>query len=320
MFTANPQQPEIIENLLCGQQAIDCPDLIARVFALKIKELLIDLKNHLFRLYAGYIYTIEYQKRGLLYMHLLLFLKRGATFLTPELINKVVCAKLPDLLQDPIGEPINIIIWNITYSLCRLDNYPKAPCIGYKTLISLLACQKRFLKAFAAIIVVYKDRYPEYYYQNNSCIFIVCKLGFLDQEVVRNNYQVIPYNLYILQKFCSHINIKVCIIVKAIKYIHKYVYKGTDRIIVVVSGTNNKITCYVQAQYIGPIEAFWRLFEYTTHQEFLLVQHLAVYLPGQHIVYFTNDISPKQVAAKAANARSTLIAFFEYNTIHNNSY
>ncbi len=78
------------------QQATDRPDLIARVFALKVKELLADLKNGLLGPYAGYVYTIEYQKRGLLYIYLLLFLKRDAAFLTPKLINEVVCAELPD--------------------------------------------------------------------------------------------------------------------------------------------------------------------------------------------------------------------------------
>jgi hypothetical protein len=42
------------------------------------------------------VYTIEYQKRGLPHMHLLLFLKRGAVFLTPKLVDEVVCAKLLD--------------------------------------------------------------------------------------------------------------------------------------------------------------------------------------------------------------------------------
>jgi hypothetical protein len=44
-FTANPRWPEITDNLLRGQQATDRPDLIARVFALKVKELLTDPKE-----------------------------------------------------------------------------------------------------------------------------------------------------------------------------------------------------------------------------------------------------------------------------------
>ncbi len=39
-------------------------------------------------------------------------------------------------------------------------------------------------------------------------------------------------------------------------------------------------------------------------------------MPGQYTVCFTDDLSPEQVAVKAANAYSTLMAFFEYNTTH----
>src|SRR5207302_6120465 len=39
-LTANPRWPEIVQNLLAGQQPTDWPDLIARVFRLKVKALL----------------------------------------------------------------------------------------------------------------------------------------------------------------------------------------------------------------------------------------------------------------------------------------
>ena len=36
-FTCNPKWPEIVANLLPGQTASDRPDLVARVFKLKLK-------------------------------------------------------------------------------------------------------------------------------------------------------------------------------------------------------------------------------------------------------------------------------------------
>jgi hypothetical protein len=146
--------------------------------------------------------------------------------------------------------------------------------------VAPLVYQKRFPKAFTAIIIIRKDGYPEYRYRNNGRIFTVCKPGFPGQEVIRNNRWIVPYNPYLFQKFRSHINIKVCISIQAIKYIYKYIYKGTDRITVAISGTNDEITQYLQARYIGPIEAFWYLFEYPIYQEFLPVQYLAIHLPG----------------------------------------
>jgi hypothetical protein len=63
-------------------------------------------------------------------------------------------------------------------------------------------------------------------------------------------------------------------------------------------------------------KAVWRLFEFLTHQEFLLIQHLAVHLEKKQPVYFPDDISPAELAARSAAACLTLIAFFEYNVTH----
>ena len=46
-MTCNPQWPEVQDALLPGQQANDRPDLLARVFRLKLKALIHDLtKDH----------------------------------------------------------------------------------------------------------------------------------------------------------------------------------------------------------------------------------------------------------------------------------
>jgi hypothetical protein len=50
---------------------------------------------------------------------------------------------------------------------CGDDNL-QAPCIVYKHAYSLLACLKRFPKPFIDYIMIYKDRYLEYYYRDDS--------------------------------------------------------------------------------------------------------------------------------------------------------
>ena len=63
-FTCNPTWPEIKDNLLIGQTPNDRPDLIAKVFHLKLEALKHDIIHHqrLGRV-NGNIYTIELQKR-----------------------------------------------------------------------------------------------------------------------------------------------------------------------------------------------------------------------------------------------------------------
>ena len=60
---------------LPNQVAFDWPDFIAGVFNLKARHFLNDLKKkNIFGRYKGLVRTIEYQKRDLPHMHLLLFL------------------------------------------------------------------------------------------------------------------------------------------------------------------------------------------------------------------------------------------------------
>ena len=115
-------------------------------------------------------------------------------------------------------------------------------------------------------------------------------------------------------KYQSHINVEICGSVQAVKYIHKYVYKGTDRTTLAVSNTDDEISRYVQARYVSSPEAIWRLFEFSTHQEFPPVQQLAVHLKGEQPVYFPDDLSSQELAEKRDTAHSTLMAYFEYNT------
>ncbi|GKB53725.1 hypothetical protein Tco_0904478 [Tanacetum coccineum] len=64
-FTSNPKWPEITEMLayIQGQRAHDRPEVGARVFKLKLTELLDDLtKNHIFRATRAVVYVIEFEK------------------------------------------------------------------------------------------------------------------------------------------------------------------------------------------------------------------------------------------------------------------
>ena len=75
-FTCNPEWPEITRNLKPGQKPEDRPDLVDRVFRLKVKELMKDIvERHCYGRVPAYTYVIEYQKRGLPHVHLLVILQ-----------------------------------------------------------------------------------------------------------------------------------------------------------------------------------------------------------------------------------------------------
>jgi len=103
-FTANPNWSEITSlTRPLNQTASDRPDLVARVFNLKVKELLKDIKERkIFGSYKGLVRTVEYQKRGLPHVHILLFLDPARPINTREDIDEVISAEIPSKQNDPV--------------------------------------------------------------------------------------------------------------------------------------------------------------------------------------------------------------------------
>ena len=316
-FTANPKWAEITRELFEGQTAADRPDLVARVFHTKILELLKEIRKGLLGPYRAHVFTIEYQKRGLPHMHLLIWLNVPTLYLTAERIDQLISAELPDRSWDPTGELTDMVIAQMTHGPCGEDN-PNAPCMQTLAPDVPAACSKRFPKNFSAQTTLTIDSYPLYRRRNDGRKFSVPKPGHPNETVVRDNRWVVPYSPYLMKRYRSHINLEVCAGIKAIKYVNKYVYKGSDRATVGISGTVDEIEQYVQGRYVGPTEACWRIFGFRTHQEYPPVERLALHIEGEHTVFFPDDLPADELAIRAEKAGSTLTAFFKYNQEHPN--
>ena len=96
----NPNWPEINNYLEPGQQTQDWADLVARVFELKKRELIDDLvKVGVFGKTVAFLWVIEFQKRGLPHVHILIILGKEHKPTRVEQIDAIVMTDLPD---DPI--------------------------------------------------------------------------------------------------------------------------------------------------------------------------------------------------------------------------
>lgn len=72
-FTGNPRWKEIDSELFDGQgSAVDRPDLVTRVFRLKLQSLMKDIAGGAFGPLRADVWVIEYQKRGLPHAHIVL--------------------------------------------------------------------------------------------------------------------------------------------------------------------------------------------------------------------------------------------------------
>ena len=103
-FTCNPNIPEIQNELLPHQKANDRPDIIVRVFKEKLKRFKEDIVNKsIFGRVIAYVYTIEFQKRGLPHCHLLLILHNEDKLRTAQDFDSVVSAEIPDRRSYPLA-------------------------------------------------------------------------------------------------------------------------------------------------------------------------------------------------------------------------
>ncbi len=102
-FTCNPNWTEIVENLMPGESPQDRPDLVNRVFRLKLEELKKDLfKRKFLGRTVAHIYVIEFQKRGLPHAHILIVLAPEDKLKTADDIDKYVCAEIPNPTTQPL--------------------------------------------------------------------------------------------------------------------------------------------------------------------------------------------------------------------------
>jgi len=125
-MTANPKWPEILNSLFPSQTATDHPDIISQAFEQKKKALLKLIDNGFFGATVAHIHTIEFQKRGLLHIHLLIFLHSQDCIQDSYHINSMISAQLPDSQLQPLL--FAKVTKYMLYGPCGADN-PQAKCM-----------------------------------------------------------------------------------------------------------------------------------------------------------------------------------------------
>lgn len=306
-MTANPNWPEITENLNPRIQTQYDPSLAATVFNLKRKALVKDLETY-FGQRVACCWTIEYQKRGLPHMHLLLFLSRDCSFLNPAWIDDFISAELPtgDLATNI--QLRSVVESCMIHGPCGIHN-PKAPCMkpnAYGTSV----CSKGFPKPFQNQTTVSENGYPCYQRRPGPHILRTVK----GHQIQVGNDWIVPYSPVLSLKYNCHINIEVCETIKAIRYIHKYVYKGDDR--GTLQPQADEIKQYQSGQYIDPVQATYQLLEYHMHGESPPVETLPIHLENEQPVYFNEYTNVVRLGELATVSNTALMAYFEYNRRH----
>lgn len=78
----------------------------------------------------------------------------------------------------------------------------------------------------------------------------------------------------LLRSFDGHISVEFCNSVKSIKYICKYVKKGSDQAAFAIENNNDEFCLYETGRYIRTSEAVWIILSFPIHERFPAVIHL----------------------------------------------
>jgi len=216
-FTCNSSWPEIIEASKPDHPA-DRPDIVARVFQLRVEELMRDIMDrHVLGRIVAFTRVIEFQKRGLPHCHMLLILADECKPRDTETVDKLVQAEIPDPELYP--RLYKLVTGCMMHRACH--SLPDAAC-RKDCSDSDVQCKKRFPKPECLESSLDENGYASYRRRRRFTVTLRSE----GREFVVSDEYCVSYNSYLLLKYEAHMNLEICSSVKCFKYLYKYVFKG----------------------------------------------------------------------------------------------
>ncbi|XP_071729024.1 uncharacterized protein [Rutidosis leptorrhynchoides] len=244
-FTCNVKWPEIARFLqpYTLLTPSDRADVVTRVFHLRVGEFVAFLKEE-----QPLVYSEESSMRS---------------SFRSERIDDYISAELPDPRTDLVGYAV--IYATMMHGPCGLAK-SSAPCM------ELSDCSKKFPKLYNS--KTYFDADGRAHYRRRNTGIYATRSG-----VKLDNSYIVHYNLLLCLTFYAHINVEFCGWTMLIKYLFKYISKGTDRVAAritrPVGNTDaqqsqvpkaiDEIQNFIDARFICPHEACWRIFNFPIH-------------------------------------------------------
>ncbi|CAL1385143.1 unnamed protein product [Linum trigynum] len=309
-FTCNAQWPEIVhafENTV-ELRSEDKPHIVDRVFRMKLKALKDRIvKEKFFGTTVADLHTVEFQKRGLPHVHILVWLADSDKPKDIADIDRIISSEIPDPSIDPVG--YEAVIKFMLHGPCGQAN-TLSPCMKDGR------CSKHFPKAFTSETIY--DRFGYIVYKRRDTGISVEKGG-----TKLDNRYVVPFNRDLLVWLQAHINVEICHKGRLIKYLFKYLTKGPDRSLVQATNTNSRsvdvqppideIKQYLDCRYLSSYEAAWRIYEFPIHERTPSVLRLCVHLKNQHVVPYNEEEPLEGVLQRKGVENTMLTQWFKLN-------
>lgn len=302
-MTTNPMWPEIQRELLPSQTAPDRPDIVARVFKLKLNRVWKDItKKNIFGRVVGGTFVVEYQKRGLPHAHMLIILHPDDRPTSPEDFDKIVSAELPNKATHP--NLWTTVTSTLLHGPCGRIN-PGQVCMENGK------CRFKYPYRFQEYTTVEDGSYPRYRRRDNGSTATHRGHATLSNFTFNNRW-VVPYSPYLVAKYDCHINVQIATSIEAVKYLYKYIFKGNPQAafdVVEEDRILDEVADYLKGRYICPIEACYRCFEGDVERHFPPVIRLDIHEEGERSVVIAAETT---LASLDSGKLSKLEAFFKY--------
>ncbi|RZC18642.1 hypothetical protein D0Y65_005746 [Glycine soja] len=257
-ITCNPTWPEMqCQVTQSNLTPHNCPDIITRVFKIKLNKLMNDLKHD--NIFEG--------------------------------IDHIISVEIPN--KHTHAELFEIVSSHMMHGPCGFAN-KRSPCMVNGK------CIRCFPKKFHGETIFDQDGFPVYRRRNDECT--VMKNG-----IELDNKFVVPYNPKLLLKYKTHLNVEWCNQSTSIKYLFKYINKGSHHITTTLLNhhTSNGAHSRVQDE----------IKQYLDCRRSPAVERLYFHLENQQRVYWTDDQQIGKVLSKNTIKESMFTTWMHSNKI-----
>jgi len=272
-LTCNPNWPEILEQLLPGQTAFDRGDVVCQVFYRKLQAVLKNIRaGNYFKInstgHESYkihfeVRVIEYQRRGLPHVHLVLKFEDHASL--PRYEDKPALAKWIDnhitavypttIFDEEPLEADEVYEQDLEYAEMVKNHmlhkcFPEANggCKNDKNI-----CSKGFDRNVVSDETTFDQKgFPQY-----------------KRPTVKSLY-VVSHNKQLLKDWNGHANVEYAGSTYTVIYLYKYLFKGSKSVKLRLTNADNvrdddEINLYLRGRYLCSMDCYWRILGHDTY-------------------------------------------------------